>query len=42
VSQLVAATAAAAALFVTASGRPGFSAGDRFASNGYGDRSPGG
>jgi aquaporin Z len=39
---LVAATAAGAVLFAIASGRPGFRADGGFASNGYGDRSPGG
>jgi aquaporin Z len=43
VTQVVAAIAAAAALFVIASGRDGFSASESgFASNGYGDLSPGG
>jgi len=43
VTQVVAAIAAAAVLFVIASGRDGFSASDSgFATNGYGDRSPGG
>jgi aquaporin Z len=42
VSQVVAATAAGAVLFAIASGRPGFSSDGGFASNGYGDRSPGG
>lgn len=42
-TQVVGAVAAAAVLFVVASGRDGFSAsGSGFASNGYGDRSPGG
>lgn len=42
-TQVVAAVAAAAVLLVIASGRNGFSAYDSgFASNGYGDRSPGG
>jgi aquaporin Z len=42
-TQVVAAVAAAAALFLVASGRPGFDAvRSGFASNGYGDRSPGG
>jgi len=42
VTQVVAAIAAAAVLFVVASGKEGFSAKGAFASNGYGDRSPGG
>ena len=42
VTQVVAATVAGAVLYVIASGRPGFSTGGGFASNGYGDRSPGG
>ena len=42
-TQVVAAIAAAAVLLVVASGRDGFSASDSgFATNGYGDRSPGG
>jgi aquaporin Z len=42
-TQVVAAIAAAAVLFVVASGREGFSATESgFATNGYGDRSPGG
>lgn len=42
-TQFVAAIAAASVLFAVASGRPGFSAtATGFASNGYGDRSPGG
>ncbi|MEZ5093775.1 aquaporin Z [Nocardioides sp.] len=41
-TQVVAAIAAAAVLFVIASGKDGFSASDGFASNGYGDRSPDG
>lgn len=41
-AQLVGAIAAAAVLFVIASGRDGFSASDGFAANGYGDLSPGG
>ena len=42
-TQVAAAVAAAAALFVVASGRDGFSASESgFASNGYGDLSPGG
>jgi aquaporin Z len=43
VTQVVAAIAAAAVLFLIASGQKGFSASESgFASNGYGDRSPGG
>ncbi len=43
VTQLVAAIAAAAVLFLVASGLDGFSASETgFATNGYGDRSPGG
>ncbi len=43
VTQITAAIAAAATLFVIASGRPGFDAvASGFASNGYGSRSPGG
>jgi aquaporin Z len=43
VTQIVAAIAAAAVLFVVASGRDGFSASaSGFATNGFGDRSPGG
>jgi len=41
-TQVVAATAAGAVLYLIASGRPGFSTSGGFASNGYGDRSPGG
>src|SRR5215217_6347794 len=42
-AQVVAAVAAATVLFAVASGRAGFSARDSgFATNGYGDRSPGG
>jgi len=42
-TQVVAAIAAAAVLFVIANGRPGFSAkASGFATNGFGDRSPGG
>lgn len=40
VAQVVAAVAAAAVLYLIASGKPGFAAGG-FASNGYGDLSPG-
>ena len=43
VTQIVAATAAGAVLLVIANGKPGFNAVESgFASNGYGDRSPGG
>jgi aquaporin Z len=43
VTQLVAATAAGAVLLVIANGKPGFNAvASGFATNGYGDRSPGG
>lgn len=43
ITQLAAATVAAFVLFLIASSRPGFSAhASGFASNGYGDRSPGG
>ena len=43
VTQIVAATVAGAVLFVIASGKDGFNAVESgFASNGYGDRSPGG
>ncbi|MCU1357561.1 MAG: Aquaporin [Acidimicrobiales bacterium] len=42
IAQLVGAVAAAAVLFVVASGKHGFDAGDGFASNGYGKFSPGG
>ena len=41
-TQVVAASVAGAVLFAIASGRPGFSTDGGFASNGYGDRSPGG
>ena len=42
-SQVLAAIAAAAVLFLIANGKPGFSASESgFATNGYGDRSPGG
>lgn len=40
--QVVAAIAAAAVLYVIASGKAGFSLADGFAANGYGDHSPGG
>ena len=43
VTQIVAASIAGAVLFVIASGKPGFNAVESgFATNGYGDRSPGG
>ena len=43
VTQIVAATAAGAVLLVIANGKPGFNAVESgFATNGYGDRSPGG
>jgi aquaporin Z len=43
ITQVMAASAAALLLFVIASGKPGFDAvASGFASNGYGDRSPGG
>ncbi len=42
VTQVAAAIAAAAVLFVIASGKDGFTASDGFASNGYADRSPDG
>jgi aquaporin Z len=43
VTQIVAASVAGAVLFAIASGKPGFNAVESgFASNGYGDRSPGG
>jgi aquaporin Z len=43
VTQIVAASIAGAALFAIANGKPGFNAVESgFASNGYGDRSPGG
>lgn len=41
-TQVVAATAAGAVLLLVAQGRAGFDAAAGFASNGYGDRSPGG
>jgi aquaporin Z len=40
VTQIVAAIVAALVLYVVAKGRAGFDAGDGFATNGYGDRSP--
>jgi len=42
VAQVIGAIAAAAVLFVIASGVEGFAASDGFASNGYGEHSPGG
>ena len=42
VSQVLGAVAAAGVLFVIASGKPGFDLAGGFASNGYGDHSPGG
>src|SRR5438477_1064754 len=42
VGQLVGAIAAAGALYVIASGKPGFDLAAGFASNGYGEHSPGG
>ena len=42
VAQVVGAALAAAVLFVIASGAPGFDVSAGFASNGYGDQSPGG
>ncbi len=42
VAQLAGATAAAAVLFIVASGQPDFSLADGFAANGYGAHSPGG
>jgi aquaporin Z len=42
VAQLVGAIAAAAVLYVIASGRPGFDIAAGFAANGYGEHSPGG
>lgn len=42
VAQVVGATLAAAVLFVIASGAPGFDVSAGFASNGYGEQSPGG
>jgi aquaporin Z len=42
VAQVIGAIAAAAVLYAIASGKVGFSAGDGFASNGYGEHSPGG
>lgn len=41
-TQLVAAIAAVAVLYMIASGQPGFTVADGFAANGYGDHSPGG
>ena len=42
VAQVLGAIAGAAVLYVIASGHPGFDAGAGFASNGFGDHSPGG
>lgn len=42
VAQLLGAVAGAAVLYLIASGKPGFSPADGFASNGYGAHSPGG
>ncbi|NLT54005.1 MAG: aquaporin Z [Actinomycetales bacterium] len=42
ITQVVAAVAAAAVLLAVASGRDGFSVSDGFATNGFGDSSPGG
>ena len=42
VSQVLGAVAAAGVLYVIASGKPGFDLAGGFASNGYGDHSPGG
>lgn len=42
VTQVIAAIAAAAVLFVIADGKPGFTTKDGFAANGYGAHSPGG
>jgi len=42
VAQVLGAVAAAGALYVIASGKPGFSLASGFASNGYADHSPGG
>ncbi len=42
IAQVLGAVAAAAVLFVIASGAAGFSVADGFAANGYGDHSPGG
>jgi aquaporin Z len=42
VAQVLGAVAAAAALYMVANGRPGFSLDGGFASNGYGEHSPGG
>jgi aquaporin Z len=42
VAQLIGAVVAAGVLYVIASGKPGFDLGAGFASNGYGDHSPGG
>jgi len=42
IAQVVGAVAAAGVLFIIASGKPGFSLAGGFASNGYGEHSPGG
>ncbi len=42
IAQVIGGIAGAAVLYVIASGLPGFSAADGFASNGYGEHSPGG
>lgn len=42
VAQVLGAIAGAGVLYIIASGKPGFSLAGGFASNGYGDRSPGG
>lgn len=42
IAQVLGAIAGAGVLYVIASGKPGFSLAGGFASNGYGDRSPGG
>jgi aquaporin Z len=42
ITQVIGAIAAGAVLYLIASGKPGFDASVRFASNGYGEHSPGG
>jgi aquaporin Z len=42
IAQVLGAIAGASVLFIIASGKPGFSLADGFASNGYGEHSPGG
>jgi aquaporin Z len=42
IAQVLGAIAGAGVLYIIASGKPGFSVAGGFASNGYGDRSPGG